>query len=390
MPNIKRTVQESLIRRISIACLEAEAVNLAQAFPDYDTKEEFKVLAIEGIQKGYSQYTHTWGLPILRQAIADKYKRFYNVELDPDKNILVTCGCMEALRITLNTIIHSTDSDSEIIVVEPFYESFFPQTKLEGGIPVFINLNEEDFSFEIDNLKTAITKKTSALMINSPNNPCGKILTRKELSEICEVCAENDIFIISDETYEHIVYGEKKHCSLMEFDNSMGNLIVVSGTGKTYSTTGWRVGYIIADEKVIECIRPSHDYNTVCAPAPLQYATAKMINYPDSYYKEIVKSYEERKKFIINILTEVGFKCLEPEGAYYVFADFTEIGKKINIKDDIEFALDYLIKEIGVGAVPASSFYYNRDLAQGKIRFTFSKKMETLIEASKRLEKIQQ
>ncbi|MGD2089928.1 MAG: pyridoxal phosphate-dependent aminotransferase [Candidatus Aminicenantes bacterium] len=388
MVQLKDVVPESLIRRITISCLKEKAVNLAQAFPDYDTREEFKELAIEGIKNGYSQYTHTWGLPVLRQAISKKYKGLYKIELHPEKNILVTCGCMEALRITLNTIIRGTDGDAEIIIVEPFYESFYPQTVLEGGIPVFISLNKEDFSFDVEKLKRAITKNTKALIINSPNNPCGKILTRQELSQIHEICTEKGIFIISDETYEHIVYGKNKHYSLLELDNSEGNLIVVSGTGKTYATTGWRIGYIIAHEEVTRCIRPSHDYNTVCAAAPLQYATAKMLNLPQSYYDDIVKSYEERKVFIVDALNSVGFECFEPQGAYYVFADYRKIGKQVNIQDDIEFALDYLIKKIGVGAVPASSFYYHRELAQGKIRFTFSKRMETLREAKKRLLKI--
>ena len=388
--DLKEIVPESMIRRVTIACQKANAVNLAQAFPDYDTKEEIKRLAIKAIEDGHNQYSHTWGMPILREAIAQKYLNSYGIQLDPDRNILVTCGCMEALRIALNVIIRNFGSDTEILMIEPYYESFVAQTRLEGGIPRFVSLDEPNYYLDVEKLERKITKNTKALLINSPNNPCGKMWTQEELAQIHEVCDRNNIYVISDETYEYITYGNRRHIPILSFDNTKENLLLAVGIGKTYAITGWRIGYLIAAESVIKAIRASHDYNTVCAPTPLQYAASSLLKLPDSYYEELKSGYEQRKNFLLPALEEVGFKCFEPQGAYYILADFSEIGKRINIFNDVKFTFDFLIDKIGVGIVPGTAFYYHKELGGNKIRFTFSKKMETLMEAKERLSKIKE
>jgi len=387
MTVLKELIPESMIRISTKEALKYGATNLAQAFPDYDAREEVKNLAIEAIKAGHNQYSDTWGTPVLREAIAQKYQKKYGVQIDPNKNVLVCCGCMEGLRLILKAIIWNGGPDTEIIIIEPFYESFVPQTILEGGKPVFVNLKEKNYDFDIARLEEKINKNTKVVMINSPNNPCGKMFSENELKQIYDLCTDRNIYIVSDETYEHIYYKNYKHISILTFENRKGNLIFVTGIGKTYSVTGWRVGFVIADENVIKAIRASHDYFSVCAPTPFQYAAADLLKFPESYYEEIRKSYDQRKIFLLDGLRNVGFNYFEPQGAYYVLVDFSEIGNRLQIYNDIDFT-HYLIKEIKVAAVPGSAFYGNKELGKSNIRFTFCKKMETLVEAKERLQKL--
>lgn len=388
MISLEEVVSESLIRQITRECQRVDAINLAQAYPDYDTKDEIKNLAIQAIEAGHNQYSHTWGAPVLREAIAEKYRTRYGIRLDPEENILVTCGCMEALRIALNVIIRNFGRDTEILMIEPYYESFVTQTLLEGGVPRFVSLAGPNYDLDIEQIERKITENTKALLINSPQNPNGKVYTHDELAQLHELCVRKNIYLLSDETYEHIIYGNRQHIPILSFDNSNENLMLAFGLGKTYAITGWRIGYLIAGKSVIKAIRPSHDYNTVCAPTPLQHAAANLLKFPDSYYDELRAGYEGRRRFLLPALEEVGFKCFDPQGAYYILADFSEIGKRVGISNDIDFMFEFLIPKIGVGAVPGTAFYHNKEQGKHKIRFTFSKQMDTLIKARDRLLKL--
>ncbi|MCL5104943.1 MAG: aminotransferase class I/II-fold pyridoxal phosphate-dependent enzyme [Armatimonadetes bacterium] len=373
---------ESVIREMTRRIKLVDGVNLAQGFPDFNPPEDVIEAAIDAIRRGINQYSITWGSPRLRRAICEKLSWYNGIEADPDKNVTVTCGATEAMMSALLAIINPGD---EVIIFEPFYENYGPDTIISGAKPVYVPLIEPDFHFDPDALSAAFSDKTKAIVINTPHNPTGKVFTREEIEFIAELCAKHDALIVTDEIYEHILYNGAVHVSPASVPGLEARTITISGISKTYSATGWRVGWTIAPEHITGAIRKVHDFLTVGAPAPLQEAAAAAMRLPRDYYSKLAKFYNHKRDLILRELTDVGFVPFNPKGAYYVLTDISAFGAG----DDIEFA-SYLVNEIGVATVPGSSFYSTRELGRNKIRFAFCKTEETLCKAVERLEKLKQ
>lgn len=368
-------------------CLKHNAINLSQGTPAYQPPDEVKHAAIQAIQEGYNQYSITWGAPTFREAIAQKMTTFNNIPTDADKNVTVTCGSTEGMLSTLLAIINPGD---EVIIFEPYYENYGPDTIISGAKPVYVALREDytqdgelHFAYDFTELQNAFTTNTKAIIINTPNNPLGKVFTLDELKQIANLCCEYDCIAVTDEIYEHMIYGEKQHISIGALPEMQDRTITVSGLSKTYSMTGWRLGYVVAPETLTNAIRKMHDFITVGAPHPLQRAGVAALNLPESYYQELIEKYNKNRMRLVNILKEAGFQCHPPEGAYYIMTDITDFG----FPDDTTFA-QWLVKEIGVGGVPGSSFYSRPDLGKTKFRFMFSIADQVLTEAGERLMKI--
>ncbi len=372
--------EESVIREMTRLANKYNAINLAQGFPDFPAPEFLKKYAKEFIDKDYNQYAITWGTKSIRYALSQKYKKFYNIEYDPESEITVCCGSTECMMSSMLGVINPGD---EVIVIEPFYENYGPDAIISGAKPVYLHLTGPEFLITKEKLESVFSEKTKAIIINSPHNPTGKVFSRKELELIAEFCQKYDVIAITDEIYEHIIY-DGTHIPIATIDGMKERTITISGVSKTFSVTGWRVGYILAPEKLTKGIRKIHDFLTVGAPAPLQEACAKAISESDEYYDELKEFYLKRKNFFYNSLKEIGFKCIEPKGAYYVMCKFDNFG----FNDDIKFT-EFLIKEIGVAVVPGSSFFSENNPERNKyIRFCFCKKMDTLENAIKRLENL--
>ena len=368
-------------------CLKHNAINLSQGTPAYQPPDEVKHAAIQAIQEGYNQYSITWGAPTFREAIAQKMTTFNNIPTDADKNVTVTCGSTEGMLSTLLAIINPGD---EVIIFEPYYENYGPDTIISGAKPVYVALRETytgngelHFAYDFTELKNAFTTNTKAIIINTPNNPLGKVFTLDELKQIANLCCEYDCIAVTDEIYEHMIYDEKQHISIGSLPEMQARTITVSGLSKTYSMTGWRLGYVVAPETLTNAIRKMHDFITVGAPHPLQRAGVAALNLPESYYQELIGKYNKNRMRLVNILNEAGFQCHPPEGAYYIMTDITDFG----FPDDTTFA-QWLVKEIGVGGVPGSSFYSRSNLGKTKFRFMFSIADQVLTEAGERLMKI--
>jgi aspartate/methionine/tyrosine aminotransferase len=358
---------------------EHGAINLAQGMPDFDAPPGVKRAAIKAIAEGFNQYETTWGSQKLREAIAEKALRFNRIQADPATEVTVTCGSTEAMTAS---IIATTDAGDEVIIPEPFYENYVPATIIGGGRPRHVRFRESGPSFDEEELKAAFSSRTKAIIINTPNNPAGKVLTRDELRLVADLCVDFDALAITDEIYEHIVYDGRKHVSMASLDNMRERTITISGLSKTYSVTGWRVGYAIASKEITNAIRKVHDYTTVCAPAPFQKAGVEALKLPHSYYARLAKEYQERRDYVVKSLRNVGFNTTNPEGAYYILADFSSI----SAEDDTSFA-HRITKDAKVAAVPGSSFFSHRALGRTKVRFSFAKKNQTLHEAMKRLDR---
>lgn len=368
-------------------CLKHNAINLSQGTPAYQPPDDVKQAAIAAIQDGYNQYSITWGAPDFREAIAHKMKTFNGIETDAAKNVTVTCGSTEGMLSALLAIINPGD---EVIIFEPFYENYGPDTIISGAKPVYVALQETEtedggmlFTYDKNELKNAFSSNTKAIIINTPNNPLGKVFTLAELQEIAELCCEHDCIAITDEIYEHMIYDGKPHISIGSLPQMKDKTITVSGLSKTYSMTGWRLGYVIAPDILSNAIRKMHDFLTVGAPHPLQRAGIAALNLPSSYYTELVEKYDRNRKRLVKILTDAGFRCHPPEAAYYIMTDISDFG----FPDDTAFA-HWLVEEIGVGGVPGSSFYSRSHLGKTKFRFMFSMSDDILDEAGNRLMKI--
>ena len=317
----------------------------------------------------------------MREAIARKAKEYNNIDADPDRNIVVTCGTTEAMVSAQLAIL---DPGEELIVFDPHYENYAPDAIISGAKPKYFELDQEnDFALNEERLKEAFDSKTRGLVLNSPLNPTGKVFTRKELNLIADLCDDYDAICFTDEIYEYILYGGAEHISIGSLPSMRDRTVTISGFSKTYSVTGWRVGYIIANAELINAIKKVHDFITVGAPHPLQIACAEALSLPESYYTQLRKDYDEKRKMLLNSLQSLGFSCVDPDGAYYIWSDFSELDRK---SDDLEFSRN-LVEKVGVAVVPGSSFFYKSDHGNKKIRFTFSKKMETLEKACERLEK---
>ena len=378
---------ESVIREMSREAAKYNAVNLGQGFPDFPAPFDVKEKAIEAIAADHNQYAITWGVKSFRDAIAEKTKRFLGLEIDPESEITVTCGSTEGMIAGMLACI---DEGEEVVLFEPFYENYAPDVILSDARPVHVPLYQTasgDWYFERDELRAAFNERTKAIIICNPNNPVGKVFTRDEMEFIADLCKEFDALCFTDEIYEHIVYPSEnkqiEHICMATLDGMQERTIVVNSLSKTYSVTGWRVGYCIAPPEITNAIRKVHDFLTVGAANPLQHAGAYALSLPESYYAELQREYQQKRDFIVPVLQDAGFKCGFPEGAYYVMTDISDFG----FPDDVEFT-KYLIREIGVAVVPGSSFYHDKSLGSQKVRFCFCKKDETLRSAAERLQKL--
>jgi aspartate/methionine/tyrosine aminotransferase len=371
---------ESVIRDMTRVCLKHQGVNLAQGFPDFSAPGEIKESAIKAIQADFNQYAITWGTPSLRRAIAEKFAWYNGIKMDPEKEITVCCGSTEAMIASLMALINPGE---EVIVFEPFYENYGPDTILCGSQPRFITLQEPDWHFDEKELAQAFNNKTKAIVLNTPNNPTGKVFSREELQFIADLCLKWGVVAVTDEIYEHILYDGAEHISIASLPGMREQTISINSISKTYSLTGWRVGWAIAPAHLTASIRKVHDFLTVGAPHPLQEAAVIALCLDHAFYQTLAEEYQERRNFLLRVLEDVGFHIYRPAGAYYIMTDVSSFG----FSDDVTFAY-YLVEKIGVATVPGSSFYSIPSRGATKIRFCFPKKMETLRQAAEKLEKL--
>jgi aminotransferase len=371
---------ESVIREMTRLNELYGGVNLSQGFPDFPAPAAVKDAACAAINADINQYAVTWGARPLREAIAREFARRYGLQVIPDEQITVCCGATEAMMSTMMAII---DPGDEVIVFEPFYENYGPDAILSGATPRYVTLHEPDWTFDPEELAAAFNARTKAIIINTPNNPTGKVFAREELETIGALCRKWDAIAISDEIYEHITYDGHRHIPIATIDGMAGRTVTINSLSKTYSVTGWRVGWTISPASLTDAIRKVHDFLTVGAPAPLQEAGVVALGLADQYYRDLALHYQRRRDMLLDILERHHFTCYKPFGAYYIMTDISSFG----FADDVEFAR-YLVKGVGVAAVPGSSFYKNAAKGRTKLRFCFCKRDQTLVEADQRLEKL--
>ena len=364
---------ESVIRemtRLNLALNGPDkAVNFAQGFPDFPASAEIIEAAKQALDEGYNQYATTWGAPQLRSAIAAKQSRWWGRAVDADSEVTVACGATEAM---IAAMFAAVDPGDEVIIFEPFYENYGPDCILSGAVPRFVALRAPDWSFDESELRAAFGPRTRAIVVNTPHNPTGKVFSREELSVIAGLCQAYGAIAITDEIYEHLVY-RGEHVSMATLPGMEDRTITISGASKTYSVTGWRVGWLIAPPSLAAGIRKVHDFLTVGAAHPLQVAVATALGFPDSFYDSLLEEYRERRDAITAGLSQIGFEVRAPDGAYYVMAGIGRFG----FDDDVAFAR-HLIETVAVATVPASSFYHDPALGRGQVRLSFPKRMETL------------
>ena len=371
---------ESVIRETTRLAIQHGAVNLAQGMPDFSTPEELKGAARRAVSEDFNQYAITWGAKPFREAIAAKYRRWYGVDVDPEREITVCCGATESMIASLLAV---TDPGDEIVIFEPFYENYGPDAKLSGAVPRFVKLRPPDWSFDPDELRAAFGPRTKAIVLNTPNNPTGKVFSRQELEFVAGLCQEFDALAITDEIYEHILYDGAQHIPILTLPGMRRRSILVNSMSKTYSVTGWRVGWVVAAPNLTDTIRKVHDFLTVGAAAPLQQAGVVALSLPESYYGQLAADYRARRESILAVLEAAGFACYRPRGAYYVMTDIGGFG----FPDDVTF-VRHMIETAGVAVVPGSSFFADPRDGARMVRFCFCKKYETLKEAGIRLQRL--
>jgi aspartate/methionine/tyrosine aminotransferase len=371
-------IRESFIREMTRLAITHNAINLSQGFPDFDPPREAIEAAHAALESGGNQYTITWGTLPLREAIAAKMERWYGLAFDPNAHITVTCGVTEAILATLMGIINKGD---EVIIIEPYHEGYLPAVIFSGGAPRFVTLNPPDYALELDRLRDAFNERTKAIIVNTPHNPTGRIFTRQEMEGIAELCQEFNVVAITDEIYEHITYDSYLHFPLATIPGMAERTVTISGLGKTFAMTGWRLGYACALNPLSTILRTVHDFMTICAPAPLQAACAAVLNLPDEYYVNLKKDYTERRDKMMSIIEKAGFSASPIQGSYYVMADFSNWDFD---GDDYSFAR-WLPANLGVAVVPGSCFYGTKGMGKKIVRFAFAKKLQTLAAAEERL-----
>ena len=384
---ISRRVQgftESVIREMTRVVAQHGGVNLAQGMPNFPPPRAVIDAAHRALEGDFHQYAITWGTPGLRRAIADKYFRFYGLAIDPEQHVTVCCGSTETMLATLLAVLNPGD---EVIVFEPFYENYGPGCIISGAVPIWVPLEPPDFSFDPERLARAVTPRTKAIIFNSPNNPSGKVFSRADLDAIADLCRRHDLLAITDEIYEHIVYDGLGHTPIATLPGMAERTITISGISKSYSVTGWRIGWSIAPPDISVGIRRAHDFITVGAPHPLQEAAVTALALPDAYYVELRRAYQARRDLLFGYVERAGFVAWKPRGAYYILTDAAHFIKALGLEDDTAFAM-WLIKEAGVATVPGSSFYAHPELGRTKIRFCFPKTDDMLTEAGERLQKL--
>jgi aspartate/methionine/tyrosine aminotransferase len=377
---------ESVIREMTRQAMLHGAINLAQGFPDFPAPAEIKQAAQQAVGADINQYAITWGAKNLRNAIARKTEERQGLRIDPEREVTVCCGSTEAMISTLLAVCNAGD---EVVIFEPFYENYGPDSVLSGAKPRFVKLHppvegaNDEWSFDERELRAAFHNNTKAIILNTPNNPTGKVFTRQELELIRDLCVEFNVLAITDEIYEHIIYDGAQHISVASLEGMRERTVTINGLSKTYSVTGWRVGWTVAPPPITDAIRKVHDFLTVGAPAPLQEAGAVALDLPPTYYQRLAENYRTRRDHLLPALTQAGFRCFRPRGAYYVMTDISAFG----FPDDLTFT-QHLVKDIGVAAVPGSSFYNDPCDGARQVRFAFCKRDQTLDDAARRLAKL--
>lgn len=368
---------ESVIREMTRIAQIHGAVNLAQGFPDFDPPAEVVEAAKRALDGGYNQYSITWGARELREAITRRAKAFNGIDADPETNVVVTCGSTEAMMAAMLSLVNPGD---EAVIFEPFYENYGPDAIVSGARPRYVRMVWPEWRIDEEALKEAFTRNTKAVILNTPNNPTGKVFTRDELKMIADLCADRDVVAVTDEIYEHVVFDGAKHVSLATIGDMADRTITINGISKTYSATGWRVGWAIAPRSLANALRRTHDFLTVGAPHPLQIAAVAALDLPESYYEDLKTMYRTKRDPFVRGLKDSGLDCQSPSGAYYVMADFG----RFPFADDWDFAM-YLVERLRVAVVPGSSFYGKPEDGRRFVRFMFSKRDETLHDAVARL-----
>ena len=372
--------KESVIREMTRLAFQHGAVNLAQGFPDFPAPRELKDAAQRAIEEDINQYSITWGAKPFRTAIAEYYKQQYAVEVDPEREITVCCGSTEGMIASLLALL---DPGDEVVLFEPFYENYWPDSQLSGATCRYVTLRAPDWSFDPDELRAAFNERTRAVIINTPNNPTGRVFSRTELTLVGQLCEAHDCLLITDEIYEHITFDGVEHVPPLTMPGLRDRCILINSLSKTYSVTGWRVGWVLAPPDLTPSIRKVHDFLTVGAASPLQQAGITALQLPESYYRTLKETYQAKRDRMSAILRSAGFEPFEPKGAYYMMCDASQLG----LGSDVQLA-KYLVEEIGVAAVPGSSFFSHPETGGNLIRFCFAKKSETLDAAEERLQKL--
>ncbi len=376
---------ESVIREMTRQAMLHQAVNLSQGFPDFAAPEEVKRAAQDAIAADINQYAITWGAKSLRNAVVRHMREYQGLEFDPETEITVCCGSTEAMIASLLAV---TNPGDEVVIFEPFYENYGPDAILSGATPRFVRLRPPsqaggDWSFDERELRAAFHRNTKAIILNTPNNPTGKVFTRNEMELIRDLCVEFDALAITDEIYEHIIYDGAEHISIARLEGMRDRTITINGMSKTFSVTGWRVGWALAPPDLTDAIRKVHDFLTVGAAAPLQEAGAAALALPAAYYRNLAEAYRQRRERLLAALEDAGFVAYVPRGAYYIMTDIRSFG----FPDDLSFTR-HLVKDIGVAVVPGSSFYNDPGDGAQQVRFAFCKRDATLDEAARRLKKL--
>jgi aminotransferase len=378
---------ESVIRSITVHAIGRGAVNLGQGSPDFEPPAALLEAAVEALTGGYHQYVPTWGLPELREAISDKTERFYGFRPDPAREVTVTCGVTEAV---ISALIGVVDAGDRVVILEPAHENYHAGVIFAGAEPLWVPIDPDEGSFDPERLAEAFAQpRVRAVIFNTPHNPSGRVFRREELQRIADLCLEHDVVAISDEIYEHMIYDGLEHIPIATLDGMAERTITISGLSKSYSVTGWRVGYAIASPALTDGLRKIHDFTTICAPSPLQKAAVTAMQLPDSYYRWLTGYYAERRGRAMRLLHDAGFEAPTPEGAYYTLARFERVAEAFGLSDDDHAFAYWLIDEVGIGSVPGSSFYRSDpSLGRGRIRFAFPKRDDTLDEVERRFEKL--
>ena len=383
MQPARRTDQfgESTIREMTRLAIQHQAINLSQGFPDFDPPEAITEAAIAAIRAGHNQYAITWGVPALRNALARHYTKTLGWAVDPDVHVTVTCGVTEGIAVVLTALLEPGD---EVLLPEPAHENLRPAALMVGAVPVAVPLEAPAYRIDPDRLEAAITPRTRALILNTPHNPTGRVFDAAEIAAVTALVLKHNLILITDEIYDRILYDGRVHQSPGGIEALRERTITVGGFGKTFAVTGWRLGHIIAPSPVAKAVRKIHDYSTICAPTPLQHAAAAAMLLPESYYSGMTRDYHARRESMLSILDELGFTSSRPEGLYYTMAEYANLGIPQASWDSQRFA-HWLTTEIGVAAVPGTSFYSLPGYGTRSIRFAFAKKLETLSAAAERL-----
>ncbi len=379
---------ESVIRDMTRLALKHDAVNLAQGFPDWDPPEDVVKAAQQAMQDGHNQYAVTWGAPELRAAI-ETYAtdRWAIPTAAADANVTVTCGATEAMMCAMLSLI---DPGDEVVLFEPFYENYGPDAALSGAqlrhVPFY---PEEGYTFDEEELKAAFTDKTKAVILNTPNNPCGRVLTRDELRMVADLCVDHDAVAVTDEIYDFLTYDGREHVPMATLDGMADRTITIQGASKVYSMTGWRVAWTLASEGLTQGLRRVHDFLTVGAAHPLQIGVAHALGLPKDYYDTVRALYTTSRETLHTILTDAGFRADQPEGAYYILADFSDFDAPAEAKEDDTAFAEWLVRDVGVAAVPGSSFYHDKELGRHLVRFHFAKSRDALQAAGQKFESLE-